>query len=259
MYCVPNEYFFQISINFLLFAFSANIGVMLMSWIYRRRKKLPYPQIDNVVLGLENLYYIILAVSIIVMIFALLGIPPKELLTSMSIVAAAIAIIFKEFITEIISGIVIGFSGAITIDDYVKVGEHRGKIIDLTITKVALLNEDDDVIYIPNHMFITDEVVNYTKLELRKVNVEFEVDINSFGTIEELEANLTKALADYHEHIGEDSFHLRIVEVRKDSLALKFQYVVNRRERELEREIRKKTVRQVVNYVKTHLAIREKL
>lgn len=257
-YIHPNESFFKILLTFLLFAVSANVAVMLLSWIYRRRKGLLFNQIDNVVLGLENLYYILVTISFVVASFAFFGIPPEKLLTSISIVAAAMAIIFKDFIIEIISGIIISFSRDVSIDDYIKIGDHKGKIIDLTISKVALLNEDDDVIYIPNNKFVSGEVVNYTKREIRKVNIEFEVDIHSFNTIEELEADLINALMDYHDHISVDSFYLRIVDVRKDSLDLKFQYVVHRRDRELEREIRKKTVRRVVNYVKNNLSGKEK-
>ncbi len=250
----PNQHFVAIAIQFLLFAFAANVAVMALSWLYRRRKGLKGRQADNVVIGLENIYYILLTIAAILTLFSLMGIAPQELLTSLSIAAAAIAIISKEFITDVISGIIISFSREISIDDYVKIGEHKGKVIDLTINKVALLNEDDDVIYIPNNKFYANEVVNYTKREIRKVNIEFEVNINSFTTIEELENDLIHTLADFKEHIAPNTFHLKIVDLRKDSLDLKFQYVVDRRDREIEREIRKKTVRQVLNYVKNNLA-----
>ncbi len=250
----PNQHLLAILIQFLLFAFAANVAVMALSWLYRRRKGMKSRQIDNVVLGLENIYYILLTVAAILTLFSLMGIAPQELLTSLSIAAAAIAIISKDFITDVISGIIISFSREISIDDYVKIGEHKGKVIDLTINKVALLNEDDDVIFIPNTKFYASEVVNYTKREIRKVNIEFEVNINSFTTIEELETDLIRTLGDFKEHIVPNSFHLKIVDLRKDSLDLKFQYVVDRRDRDLEREIRKKTVRQVLNFVKNNLA-----
>jgi hypothetical protein len=76
-------------------------------------------------------------------------------------------------------------------------------------------------------------------------------------TIEALEKELIDALEDYHESIEQDSFRLKIVEIKKDSLDLKFQYTLKQINRELEREIRKKTVRRVVNHIRQDETSRE--
>ncbi|MCB9293915.1 MAG: mechanosensitive ion channel [Lewinellaceae bacterium] len=141
-----------------------------------------------------------------------------------------------------------------TIDDYIRIGDQKEKVIDINFTKIALLNEDDDVIFIPNAKFFSSEIVNYTKREIKKVNIEFEVLIQNIKTVEELEADLIHAISDYEIHIERGSYNLRIVEIRKDSLSLKFQYDFLREiNRELEREIRRKTARRIVNYVKQNL------
>jgi len=243
----------RVLISFTTVVLIINLAILALVELYRRRKKMKQHQADNVTVGLQNLYYLILAGLVILTIAALWNIDPIELFTSLSIVAAAIAIISKDFISEIISGMIITFSKEVAIGDYIRIGDQRGKVTDITLTKIALLNDDDDVIYLPNNKVYTSEIINYTRKEIRKVSIDFELNILAVKTVEELEADLIDAISDYEAHIVPDSYNLKIVEIRKDSLDLKFQYVLRQINRELEREIRRKTVRRVVNYVKQNL------
>jgi small-conductance mechanosensitive channel len=237
--------------GFIVFALSASLAVAILSYLYRRNKKLPSSKNDNVLLGLRNIYYIVLTGAAMITILGFWNIDLKTLFTTLSIVAAAIAIISKDYVSEIISGIIISFSREVTIDDYVKIGEHKGKIIDINLTKIALLNEDDDVIFIPNNKVFTSEIVNYTRREIKKVSIEFEVLTAAIETVEELESDLIRSIQEYEAHIEPQSYNLKVVYIRKDSVSLKFQYILREINRELEREIRRKTVRRVVNYIKS--------
>lgn len=243
--------------GFIVFALSASLAVAILSFLYRSNKKLPPSKNDNVLLGLRNIYYILLTGAAIVTLLGFWSIDLKTLFTSLSIVAAAIAIISKDYVSEIISGIIISFSREVTIDDYVKIGEHKGKIIDINFTKIALLNEDDDVIFLPNNKVFSSEIVNYTRREIKKVSIEFEVLVSSVQSMEALEADLIRSVEEYKAHILPESYNLKVVDIRKDSLSLKFQYILQEINRELEREIRRKTVRRVIDYIKPKMAAQE--
>lgn len=240
-------------LGFGIFALSANLIVVFLSWLYRRSKHIPYAQRDNVVIGLENIYYLLLSGATIVLVLAFMGVPPENLFTSLSLFAAAIAIVSKDYISEIISGMIISFSREISIGDYIKIGTNKGKIIDLKLTKIVFLNDDDDIIYIPNNTVFNSEIINYTRKQVKRVNIEFEVDLKAIKNIEALEADLIETVKDYQEHIQPGSFALKIGDIKKDSVTLKFQYILNQINRELEQDIRRKTVRRVVNYVKKNL------
>lgn len=239
-------------LSFLIFVLSANILLVLLSYLYRRSRHMKAKQGDNVVLGIKNIYYLLMAGAIITTILGLFGIDPKTLFTSLSIVAAAIAIVAKDYISEIISGIIISFStNELSVGDYIKIGQHKGKIIDINLTKIAFLDEDDDIIFIPNTKVFASEIVNYTKKQIRRVSIEFEAPLAAIPSVETLEAYLTDSLKDYHAFIEEGSFWLRVVEIRKDSVFMKFQYVLKQINRELEIEIRRRTVRRIVSYLKS--------
>lgn len=236
-------------LRFLSFLFGASLVVRLLAMIYRGRKHLPYHKRDNVTTGLSNLFIMFIAVYGFISIFGLFGISLGHMFTTLSIVAAAIAIISKDFFADIISGIVISFSKEISIDDFVKIGDNRGKIIDINIAKTALLNEDDDIIFLPNSTVFTSDVINYTKKQIKKTSIEFEVTIGSITSVEDLEEQLIQSLEEYHHLIEPNSYFLRVIHIRKDFLALKFQYNLIQFSRELERQIKRKAVRHIVKNI----------
>ncbi len=247
------EVFLSVSINFLIFALGFNLLLIFLSFFYRRRQGLKYGKPDNVLMGLDNVYIIVMSGAIVITVLSFFGIDPKSLFTGLSIVAAAIAIITKDFIGNIISGIAISFSDEISIGDYVKIGTHKGNVSDITISRLALLNDDDDLIFVPNTTVFLSEVINYTKRGIRKVNIEFEMKIEYLDTIEHLEQDLTESLSDYKDYIENESIRLKIVEILKDSLHLKFYFILHEVNPEMERQIRKKTARRVVNYLRRDL------
>ncbi len=236
-------------LHFLIFFFGVSLFVRLMAMIYRRRKHLPYNKKDNVTIGLSNISIMVISIYGFLSAFGLFGIDLYKIFTTVSIVAAAIAIISKDFFADIISGIVISFSKEISIDDFVKIGDHRGKIVDINIAKTAILNEDDDIIFMPNSTVFTSDVINYTKKQIKKTSIDFEVATTSIGSIEELEEQLMVSLSEYHHLIEPNSYFLRVVHIKKDFLVLKFQYNLIQFSRELERQIKRKAVRAIVKNI----------
>ncbi|MBK9257772.1 MAG: mechanosensitive ion channel [Saprospiraceae bacterium] len=237
-------------VEFLLFFTLVNIITAILIMFYRLRKNLPYKFTDNVITGINNVYYLIVTFGVIMMFLGFWKIDFNKLLTSISIVAAAIAIISKDYVASIISGIIITFSTDISIDDYVKIGDVKGKVLDINLTKVSILTDDDDVLFLPNEKVYTSEIINYTKREIKKVSIEFEMELNNFSTVSELESNLIASLVEFHHYIEHNSFYLKIVEINKDFIKFKFQYKLKESNVDVEKMIRRKTVRVLADSIK---------
>jgi hypothetical protein len=71
--------------------------------------------------------------------------------------------------------------------------------------------------------------------------------ITSVYSVEELEQDLIDALKEYHEYIDNDSFFLKITHVVKDGISFIFQYTLQKSNSDIEKQIRKKTIRKVIN------------
>jgi MscS family membrane protein len=234
-------------LQFAIFFTIINLATTALIMVYRLRKNIPYKYTDNVVLGVNNLYYLTVSLGVILMVLGFWGVNFKELLTSLSIFAAAFAIIFRDYISNIISGIILSFSNEINIDDYVKIEELKGKIMDINLNKIVLKNDDDDIIYVPNEKVLRSDVINYTKRQIKRVSIDFQVKTEGFESIESLEAKLANSLQEFSQFIEPNSFNLKIVNVFFDHLDLKFQYMLKEVNPDVEKQIRKKTVRLIAN------------
>lgn len=246
------EFALRSLVNYAVFLLGFNLLIIFPKSVYRRRQGLPPHAADNVLAGLDNIYLIVSSIATVVLILGFFGIEPRSLLTGLSIVAAAIAIITKEYIANVIGGIAISFSDEISIGDYIKMDAYKGRVTDITISRIALLTLDDEVIYIPHSKIWTSEVINYTKSGIRRVSIEFEISIHAINTVENFEQDLIENISEYHEYIEQGSFWLKIQDVLKDSVKMKFQFVLKSIDTQLEREIRKKTVRSIVNHIRKH-------
>jgi len=209
---------------------------------------------DNFLIGIRHLAFVAYAILFLLIFLSGFNISLKEAFTSVSIVAAALAITLKDYVSNMINGMIITFQSQISLGDVVKIGEHRGKVMRITLMYIHLLNEDDDLIYIPNNICFQQEVINYTKREVKKSSIDFEIAYQRMETLEELERYLITQMGTYHDEVREDSYNLRVTEMAQDKLRLKFQYVLkNAPNKELEKEIRKYVIRSIVRYTNRYI------
>ena len=232
------------------------VQFFVIRW-YRHRHKISRD--DNFSIGVGQIYHLLLVVGLIVGLLSLFRIDVRQLFTSLSIVFAGIAILTKDYISNMINGMIITFSGQLSISDNVRIGLHRGKIIDITLQNIHLLNDDDDIIYIPNSLLLVSEVVNYTKREVKRTSIEFEIDLKHLKNVEELEEILIETLHPFQHLIKIESPYLRIAEVKKDLVTMKFQFILKEPNKDLERQIRRQTTRKLVEVISQREKIADRI
>jgi small-conductance mechanosensitive channel len=246
---IPSHY-----ISALVFYLSGNVLItfirLTVVYIYINSRRELLIKSDNFMLGMSRIAAILNFVVFIFALFIFFNIDYKEFFTSLSIIAAAIAILSKDYISNLINGMIIMFTDHISLGDYVKIDDYRGKIVDITFINVQLVNEDDDLVYIPNNVILSKDVVNYTKRAVNRANIEFEIKYDYVDEIGELEDYLVEVARPFEEYIQEGSHYLRTVAVKNDNLVLNFQYVMKVNNREAEKRIRRKVLRSVVKYIK---------
>ncbi len=238
------KFYWETVTGVVIFLLLVDVFQVVVTRLYRRRKKLRGE--DNFTIGVGHIYNILVAFTIISGLFGLFRVDFKEVITSISIFFAGLAILTKEYISNLINGMILTFSGQLSIGDSVKIGENRGKIVDITLSNIHLLNDDDDYITIPNNMVFTLEVVNYSRQLIKKTSIEFEIDLHAIDSVESLEADLIETLRPFSEKIRPNSYYLRVAEIHQEKVVMKFQYILNEPNKELEREIRRRTIRRLV-------------
>ncbi|MDA8692945.1 mechanosensitive ion channel family protein [Saprospiraceae bacterium] len=236
-------------LGFLIFVIIIDLTRKALINAYGHKNNLKTNNKDNFQFGINNIAKFLIGFAIIVTLFAFFGIDFKSLITSISIVAAAVAIITKEYINDFIIGLYFSFSRVIEIDDYVKVAEVRGHILEISMLKIKLLNDDDVLVIIPNSKVYNSDIINYTKGDIRSLSIDFQIDINAIKNLELFEAELIASLDQFKEYLESNSFNLKIEDMKKDCIDIKFQYTLKALDQDVQKKIRRSTVRQVFNYI----------
>jgi small-conductance mechanosensitive channel len=205
---------------------------------------------DNFTAGMAHLTKIVYALSIVVLLLSLFDVSVKEAITSLSLIAAAIVLMTKDYISNLINGMYITFTKLVNIGDNVKIAEHKGKILDITLTNVHLLNDDDDIIYIPNNIVFTSEIINFTRRELKKSYVDFEVQTQDLVPQAELEKAIIDGLGALNELIQPGSHYLKVASIKFEYTSFKFQFILNDPlNKEHDRKVRRHIAQFVVAFI----------
>lgn len=224
--------------TFLTGSILISIGKWLVvSWYSRRMRKNDRVR-GNFILGVNQIAGIANVVFAIIAIMLAFGINPKDFLTSITIVAMAIALLFRDYITNMISGLLIMFSDRFTIGDNIKIGDYEGRILDITLVNIEVKNEDDDIVLIPNNTAFTASIINQSLHNSRKVTVEFQLPLGHAYNQNRLEQRIQALLISHDRDIVEGSYYMRLLEIDKESVHYKVQVQINSRSNLKRRKLR---------------------
>ena len=231
-----------------------NLTAAGLGWLYRRREFGKRRGSKNFLYGVENIRKLLLFFVVVLTFFTLLGVDIRALLTSLSIVAAAIAIISKDFVNDLIVGLYYSFNDVFEVGDYVKFSTYRGRVVDIGLVKTKILNDNDDLVILPNGKIYSGEIVNYTRRDINLMSLDFELDLKRLKDIETLERELRDILKPYAAAIDPKSYLLKIMEVHKDYLELKYQFRLEKQDSVSRRQLKRSVARAVLSHVtRTHL------
>lgn len=201
----------------------------------------------NFVLGINRLTAILNSVFLVIAIMISFGIQPIEFLTSLTIVAMAIAVLFRDYITNMISGLFIMFSEQLSVGDRIKVGDNKGRIIDITFAHIELQNEEDDIIMIPNNLVFTHPLLNLSAHRSNLFTVRFSLPLESSINTVNLEDEIKKILLNHPSLDPKAEIDFRVVEIAKDFVQYKIELHAisssNRLHKQIENELLKEILR----------------
>jgi len=200
----------------------------------------------NFVLGINRLTAIINAVLFVIAVMLAFGKNPVEFLTSLTIVAMAIAVLFRDYITNMLSGLFIMFSEQLSVGDRIKVGDHKGRIVDVTFANIILQNEEDDIVMVPNNMVFTNSMVNLSAHRSNLFTVKFELPLYVATDVETLEMEIQKTLLNHPNLDEENPPSLHVVEIGKDFVRYKIELYAVSASNKLHRTVENEILREIL-------------
>lgn len=195
---------------------------LIFIFIYRKRKKAR--DRDNFVIGINNVTFLLLTIVAFFLVLHLFGITIREFFTSITIFAAALAIVFKDYFLNGLNGMLLMFGDNMQIGDYVQIGNHKGRIDNITLLNIHLLNDEEDLVIIPNNTVINSDMINFSKNPKHHSSLDFEVRSAQIINLADLESKLDTILLPFKDEIREGSVKLRVIEFKKDIVHYKFRF-----------------------------------
>lgn len=200
----------------------------------------------NFVLGINRLTAILNSVFLVIAIMISFGIKPIEFLTSLTIVAMAIAVVFRDYITNMISGLFIMFSEQLSVGDRIQVGENKGRIIDITFAHIELQNEDDDIIMVPNNLVFTHPLLNLSAHRSNLFTVRFSLPLESSINTANFEGDIKKILLNHPSLDPKAEIDFRVVEIAKDFVQYKIELHATSSSNRLHKQIENELLKEIL-------------
>lgn len=238
-------------IKALIFLLSGNLIISLARIIilqfYLKRTEESRVQ-PNFVIGIDRLATLLNMIIILVTFMLLFGVEPLKFLTSITIVAAAIALLTKDYITNIVNGLIIMFSDQLEIGDKILIGKNIGFIRDITLINMVLKSETGEIIIVPNTLALTSEVVNYSKNNSHQMIFDSEIPFYSKIQLNELEEHLNQALKPFSELVFVEGAQLNVMERKPESIIVRYQFPIKSGEKPTESNVRKVINQELINW-----------
>lgn len=235
----------------LIFLLSANLifslGRIIALRIYLRQREETKVQ-PNFVLGIDRIEFLINLIAILISLMLAFGIQPLEFLTSITIVAAAIALLVKDYITNIVNGLIMMFSNQLEVGDKIQIGRHVGFIRDITLINLVLKNDAGEIILIPNTMALSEDVVNFSKNNSHQVIFDAEITSKNEIHLNQLEEVLLQILVQYPEVVTKEGAQLNILERKTENLLIRYQFPIKSGEKLTEIQVKKSVNQALIDW-----------
>lgn len=228
----------------------STIRFILISIYNTRQAKRPVR--GNFVLGINQLTAVLNVALFLVALMVVFGTNPIEFLTGMTIVAMAIAVTFRDYITNMISGLLIMFSDQLSVGDRIKVGNEKGSVEDITLSNIVLKNEEDDIVMVPNNFFYTQPVINLSVHRSQFFYVKFELPFGMAQHSDQLERDLSTFFSENPELAGPQDVPLLVEEMNKDAVKFKIELMAKSSSDRIHRKIENDVLKQILVFKSKH-------
>ena len=149
------------------------IGLKLTSFITKRaRKSKWYQKTDQSVAHfLVNSMNVILKVLVFISAALVIGIPATSFVAILTSAGVAIGLALQGSLSNFVGGIMILLFKPFRVGDYIESPDCSGTVQDITIFYTVLTTPDNKVVHCPNGSLSNSNVINYSEMDKRRVDL----------------------------------------------------------------------------------------
>ena len=171
------EYGFKIMLAICI----AIIGFCL-AWLigFLIKKLFAKTRVDGAMLTfIVSIVRILIVVLVVLVAASVLELSTEGLVVSLGTIALAIGLALKDSFANLANGILIIVNKPFRRGDYVSINGIEGKVHNIKLLTVELITFANVKIVLPNSTVLNGNIINYSALAIRRVDMEFSVSYGS--------------------------------------------------------------------------------
>lgn len=130
---------------------------------------------DSFQLFITKLLNISIHILIILSALNSIGISTTGIMAAMSAAALAVAVSLKDSLSNVAGGILLLVSPRFSTGDFIDTAGNSGTVLSVDLLHTTIRTVDNRQISIPNGVLINSAIINYSKEEKRRVDIEFDI------------------------------------------------------------------------------------
>ena len=150
----PSGMLALLTIFFLALGLTGVCAIVAFDLVLRHR------QIPSIV---RDLVQAVILFVIILFVLRRSGVDPFSLVTTSAVLTAVIGLALQNTIANLFAGLALPMERTLAIGDWIKVGEHVGRILEMQWRAALIVTKDGDTVVVPNSHLLSSEVINYSR------------------------------------------------------------------------------------------------
>ena len=157
------------------------IGIKLINWFVKIiTRSLEKSRMEaGVATFLSSMIRYIMYFFLVMMVLARFGVTTGSVVAMLGSVGLTIGLALQGSLANFAGGVLILVLKPFVVGDYIKTEGEEGTVSEISIFYTKMVNIENHVIVIPNGTLSNSNIVNYTQLEKRLIQVQVGVDYGS--------------------------------------------------------------------------------
>lgn len=198
------------------------VGLRLSKWLVKLiGKGRAFTKIDPSAQSfIKSFMKVILYALVIASACITWGVPSTSFMTIFASAGVAIGLALQGALSNFAGGLMILFFRPFVVGDYIENGATAGTVSDITIIYTILTTVDNKVITVPNGTLTNSNVVNYSRMKTRRVDIAVSADYSN--DIEQVKKVLLDVAAAHEKVLKDPEPFVRLAAQNNSSLDYTF-------------------------------------
>ena len=162
------------------------IIILIVGWIFASlfcrslRKLMDIKKVDStIVLFVSNLTRYAILAFVVIAALSQLGIQTASFVAVIGAAGLAVGLALQGSLSNFAAGVLIIMFRPIKVSEFIEAAGTTGVVKEISIFSTILTTGDNKMIVVPNNAIISGNIINYSRMDTRRVDMEFGVAYGS--------------------------------------------------------------------------------